>query len=367
MAYINDSSNMPCMRLNRDSIRLVLTCFQLFITALALLHVRLGRPIYFGPYHCLIWAPTLIFVATGTAAAVILADTGIDSLWGGLAAYTTTIGVATSICFGCLVGTLLLIRHNVNAAAQAELDDQDSWPPMEKKIMRRSITTEDLEALKEGSSWITSHRSSSSRQNSISAFSFSTTQHSTHVSNNLPTGSLPSVLPKSSYWFGTATPGSTALMSQEFIPPVPRVPSPYRAHTPPLDELNDLADPFHRSPSREAKSSANSWLSSPSVSQETITEWSFPTTQLGSPNGNVNEQDQVARPAVSPTVYEHPIDVPLAQNKPLSQSQVLGGYAPQGNAIGLSPKASKDVEISISRCVVWAISIWLPLVSFVTS
>lgn len=145
------------------------TCL-LFISTLTLLYVRLGRPVNFGPFHALIWAPTLIFVASGIAAAAVLADIGIGSLWAGLAAYTTAVGVSTSISLGCLIGTLLLIRHNVNAAAQAELEDQDSWPPVKEKIIRRSITTEDLEALKEGSSWITSHRSSSSRQNSISAF-----------------------------------------------------------------------------------------------------------------------------------------------------------------------------------------------------
>lgn len=293
--------------------------------------------------------------------AVVLADIGIGSLWAGLAAYTTAIGVSTSISLGCLIGTLLLIRHNVNVAAQAELDDQDSWPPMKEKTIRRSIATEDLEALKEGSSWITSHRSSSSRQNSISAFSFSTAHHPTHGTTNPATGSVPSILPKSSYWFGTATPGSAALISQESIPPVPRVPSPYRPRTPPLDDLHDSADPFHRSPSREAKSSANSWLSSPSVSQEMMTEWSFPTTRPASPNAN--EQELAARNASSPTVYD-PIDsAPAVADRSLSRSQVLGGYAPQGNMVGLSPKASKDVDISVFRCVVWALSIWLPLVS----
>ncbi|GJJ07275.1 hypothetical protein Clacol_001475 [Clathrus columnatus] len=331
------------------------TCF-LFIIALTLLYVRLGRAVYFGPLHSLIWAPTLVFVGTGTAVATVLANTGVPSLWAGVAAYTTIIGVATSIIFGCLVGTLLLIRHNVNAAAQAELEEQNSWPPMEKKIIRRSICTEDLEALKEGSSWITSHRSSSSCQNSISAFSFSTAHHSTHGTANHATGLSSSIPSKSSNWLGTTILGS-APDSQDVIPPVPRVPSPYRPHTPPKDQLNDLTDPFHRSPSREAKSSANSWLTSPSVSQETVTEWSFPTTRSVSPS--VTEQD--ARGAVSPTVYEYPIDTPSTPNKSLSRSQVLGGYAPQGNVATLSPKASQDVNISVFRCIGWAVFIWLPL------
>lgn len=93
-----------------------------------------------------------------------------------------------------------------------------------------------------------------------------------------------------------------------------------------------------------------------------MTEWSFPTTRPASPNAN--EQEMAARDAPSPTVYEDPINsAPEAANRSLSRSQVLGGYAPQGNVVGLSPKASKDVDISVFRCVVWALSIWLPLVS----
>ena len=230
------------------------------------------------------------------------------------------------------------------------------------------MTTDDIEALKEGSSWITSHRSStSSRQNSISAFSFSTTHHSTHGTTAPITGSVPSVLPKSSYWFGTATPNSAALISQDSIPPVPRVPSPYRDRpiTPPPDgELTDLSDPFHRSPPREAKSSANSWLTSPSVSQATLTEFSFPTTRPESPN----EHDQLTRTAaVTPTACEPRVShshsrASTAVNR-LGESRVLGGYGLQGNSVGLSPKASKDVDISAVCCVAWAISIWLPVVS----
>ncbi|KAF8528778.1 hypothetical protein BU17DRAFT_37112 [Hysterangium stoloniferum] len=342
---------------------LVLTTRQtclLFLVGLTLLYVRLGRSVTFGPKHCLIWAPTVIFVAAGTTVAAVLSTLGGDTLWGGLAAYSTVIGSLTTACLGCLIGTLLLIRHNVNMAAQAEVEDQD-WPPLKEKVIRRSIGTDDLEALKEGSSWITSHRSSSSRQLSISAFSFSTAHQSNHGTTAPVTGSQPSVLPKSSYWFGTATPNSAALISQESIPPVPRVPSPYRDRpsTPPATvEDPALLDPFHRSPPRPAKSSANSWLTSPSASQATLSEFSFPTTRPGSP------PHQEQRTALTPTVYEHPVSHSRAAPslKPLSESRVLGGYARNGSTqAGLSHKASKDVDVSVFRCIAWTASIWLPL------
>lgn len=339
---------------------------QFFIIALTLLYVRRGHSVSFGPKYCFIWVPTLVFVGTGLAFGAILSSVGVNTLWGGLAAYSTVIGIATTAAFGCLVGTLLLIRHNVNMAAQAELDEKE-WPPLKViKHRRRSITTEDIEALQEGSSWITSHHSSSSRQLSISAFSFSTVRHSTHGTSGPISGSNPSVLPKSSYWFGTGTPNSAAVISNDSIPPVPRVPSPYRdrPRTPPHASYDDLSDPFHRSPPRPPKSSANSWLTSPSVSQVTISEFSFPTTRSrpASPN---EQEEQLNHPPATPTVvYEqealHPT---VVTGQTLSESRVLGGYGPQDRSTGLSPKASKDVNISIFRCVAWAISIWLPLVS----
>ncbi|KAF8592665.1 hypothetical protein K439DRAFT_1625998 [Ramaria rubella] len=337
------------------------TCL-LFIVSLTLLYVRLGRSVSFGPKHCLIWAPTLIFVATGTGVGAVLAGIGMNTLWGGLVAFSTTIAVLTTVSMGCLIGTLLLIRHNINMVAQAELEDKE-WPPVKEKVTHQSIATEDIEALKDGSSWITSHRSSaSSRQNSISAFSFSTAHHSARGDTIPITGSAPSVLPKSSYWFGTATPNSAALISQDSIPPVPRVPSPYRdrpSTPPPVAPYTDLSDPFHRSPPRQAKSSANSWLTSPSVSQVTLTEFSFPTTRPGTPN----EHEQLTRTALTPTVYENRATHSRATTavQPLAESRVLGGYGLQSGLAGLSPKASRDIDISVGRCLAWTVSIWLPI------
>lgn len=147
------------------------------------------------------------------------------------------------------------------------------------------------------------------------------------------------------------------MISQESIPPVPRVPSPYRDRpsTPPAVTYTDLSDPFHRSPPREPKSSANSWLTSPSVSQVTLSEFSFPTTRPGSP---------AEHPPATPTVFESEAPRPrptLRQSQ--SASRVLGGYGPQDAVSGLSAKANKDVDISKARCVAWIMAIWLPLVS----
>ena len=326
---------------------LMLTFLQFFISALTLLYVRLGRSVSFGPKHCLLWAPTLVFV-TGAGVGAVRSQVDVNTVWRGLVVYCTSIAVLTYASLGCVVATLLIVRHNVKMAAQTEVDDKE-WPSIKGKLARRSIASDDIEALKEGSSWITSHRSSAgSQRNSISAFSFSTTHHSTQDTTAPVTGSAPSILPNSSYWFGTATPNSAVPLSQDFILAVPRVPSPChrRPTTPPPrpnGALTDLSDPFHRNP-RQAETSANSWLTSPPASQATLT-------------GAIDSYRSY------PTEYEHRVSRGTIAVQPLAESSVLGGYGLHENVSGLSPKASKDVDISVFRCVAWTASIWLPIVS----
>lgn len=144
------------------------------VSALTLLHVRMGRPVAFGGKHWMLWAPTLVLVATSTALAGVFAATNVTGLFVGLVAYSTSIAVFSSVVFGCLVGTLVIIKRNL--ASFNEI--RDPWPPAKEieEKPRPSFATEDIDALKDGSSWITSR--ASSRCESVSAFSFST--HYTH-------------------------------------------------------------------------------------------------------------------------------------------------------------------------------------------
>ena len=336
------------------------TC-MLIVALLTLLHIRMARSVSFGNKHWMLWAPTLLLAITSTSIAGILAGTGLQSLFIGLVAYSTTVAIISSILFGCLITTLIIIRRNLYA-----LDDmRNPWPPVKEleEKPRPSFATEDIDALKDGSSWITSR--ASSRNDSISAFSFST-HHSAKMSNGsvqLPhpaTASYPSIPPKSSFWFNPATPYSGR---ESPVPPVPPLPAPYRPSSPTAENLNNDPDPFRRQPTPRM-GSQSSWLSEPSTYQPTLSAWSFPTTHPDS------ETHQQALPELhsdnhyTSTVLSRPFTPAMAS------AEVLGGYGYSPSDAALTEKGvlktspSKDLDISIYRAVGWLVSIWIPLVRF---
>lgn len=339
------------------------TCL-LVVAALTLLHVRLGRPVSFGPKHWTLWAPTLLIVVTSTTMAGILSRVEITSLFLGIVAYSTTIAVLSTIAFGCLIGTLMIIRRNLMALNEPK----DSWPPAMEKQPRPSFATEDIDALKDGSSWITSNASSQhSRHNSVSAFSFSTAHSaipSTHGSVRAPhpaTGSYPSIPGKSSFWFSPLTPhgGRTSP-----VPPVPPLPMPYRPVSPTSASVADDPDPFRRSvPQVPRMGSQSSWLTENSASQTTLTAWSYPTTRPGTPAPGTADVHTDLLPS---TAVSRP-------HTPALSSAVLGGYgyAPTPVTHGAAEKAlaafstapAKDMDVSAQRIIGWLVIIWVPLVS----
>jgi hypothetical protein len=256
--------------------------------------------------------------------------------------------VASTIMFSYLAMTLLSIRRNLLHRLEA---------PAEKGP-RPSFATEDIDALKEGSSWLTS--AAGSRRDSMSAWSFSTWHSplpSTQGSVRDPRlGSHTSLPPKSSFWFGAN--------GDEEIPPVPPIPSPYR-HDAEKACHEDEPEPFaYRNHRRPPKSSNESWLSSPSVSQETMTAFSFPSSRPASPSnsqiGHSNKDAFVSsRTAVSP--------MPVSPLPHLSNAKVLGGYG----HVGMTEKgssttnldASKTLDISLAKMLLWFAMIWVPFVS----
>ncbi|KAL6309855.1 hypothetical protein BKA93DRAFT_925199 [Sparassis latifolia] len=326
----------------------------LFVVAsLALVHVRIGRPVAFGRKHWMLWAPTLLLAVTSTSLAGVLAATNVSSLFIGLVAYSTTIAVASSAAFLFLIGTLVVIRRNLDALNEI----RDPWPPAKEvdEMPRPSFATEDVDALRDGSSWITSR--ASSRSESISAFSFST-HHSAKPSNasarmmsqHPAAASNPSIPPKSSFWFNPAAPYAGR---ESPVPPVPPLPAPYRPPSP--GSLNDDPDPFRRNEPRSRMGSQSSWLTESSVSQPTLTAWSFPTTCHEVPPAS-STQDLLPSTAVS-----RPITPAMAS------AQVLGGYgyspeaahAEKGLAALTSVPAS-DLDVSIYRAIGWLLLIWIP-------
>ncbi|KAI0353082.1 hypothetical protein OH77DRAFT_1522848 [Trametes cingulata] len=331
------------------------------VSALTLLHVRMGRPVAFGGKHWMLWAPTLVLVVTSTALAGVFAATNVTSLFVGLVAYSTTIAVFSSIAFCCLVGTLIIIKRNLAALN----DIRDPWPPakeVEEEKPRPSFATEDIDALKDGSSWITSR--ASSRCESISAFSFSThhTHHSRVASNasarmlpNPATASYPSLAPKSSFWFNPATPYG----SRESVPPVPPLPAPYRPASTTSAQINNDPDPFKRQAPRMG--SQSSWLTEPSVYQPTLSNWSFPTTQPPSPPPSAATLPGLGTDMLPSTAVSRPMTPAMAS------AEVLGGYGyvPENQAEtgfnSFTSHSSGDLDMTIYRTIGWLLMIWVPL------
>jgi len=307
----------------------------------------------------MIWAPTLLLVVTSTALAGVISGAGVKSLFTGLAAYSSVVAILSTIAFGCLIGTLIAIKRNLAALNE----DTEPWPPvrMIQEKSRPSFGTEEIDAIRDGASWITSN--ASSRHNSISAWSFSThhttmaSSHHGHASGRPQTGSHPSIPAKSSFWFGSSAP------PDDDIPPVPPLPSPYGPLSPTSETLSD-PDPFRRDiPSplpnypRGRLGSQNSWLTSTNGSHTTLTAWSYPTAyHEGTPS-------TPSTPDLHSTI-NRPVTPALAN------AQVLGGYgyapgsleAEKGLAALATPSGT-HIDISISRLLTWLVTIWVPLVS----
>ena len=292
----------------------------------------------------------------------VLAGADFPSFFIGMIAYSsslTFIGVAVLVA---LVGTLVTIRRNLTSTA--ELDD--SWPPMRQVDQGRpSFAQEDIDGLKEGSSWITSD-GGSCHGGSVSAFSFST--HQTHVrrssnsSSNFHHGSAP---PKSTFWSSSEAPGRISP-----VPPVPRLPAPYRPASPSSSGVCDDPDPFRRTVGNDPRvrgGSQASWLTEPSVAPSTVTTWSFPATRPPTrsntpamfPRSTTDLHAELLRPAVPSR----------PQTPAISSAQVLGGYGFSDVSLtekqaGLAAVPEGDLDTSVARVMIWFISALLPCVSF---
>ena len=293
----------------------------------------------------------LVLVFTSTSVAGILSGSGVDTLFYGLMSYSMVIAVSSTAAFACLIRTLFVIKKNLSAA--------NEWPPVRQieEKPRPSFATEDIDAIRDGASWITSN--ASSRPNSISAWSFST-HHTVATSHHgrPQTGNHPSVPAKSAFWFGSTEP------NEFHVPPVPPLPSPYGPTSPTSAGLAD-EDPFRRdlpplpNHPRTRLGSQSSWLTSSNGSHTTITAWSYPTAHHEDAIRNVSTPD---------------LQTALATTRPvtsaLANAQVLGGYgyapgsleAEQGLA-GLATPPGTTIDISLYYALGWSIMIWLPLVS----
>lgn len=361
----------------------------LVVSGLTLIHIRMGRSVSFGRKHWMIWAPTFLLGSMSTTLAAILAGAGVPSFFAGVVAYSAINALLSTAAFGGLVYTLVVIKRNLAALNEPT----DSWPPVKEveEKPRPSFATEDVDGLREGSSWLTSD-AGSSRHESMSNWSFST-HHTRQGSMRLNSAASQHSQPKSSYWFNPPSGGDAS------IPPVPPLPSAYRANTSPTCVMNEDPDPFRRDvPSRPRLGSQSSWLSSPSVSQATLSAWSYSATGSAvNINAGLLPHTIPSRPATPltgsvidvnaallPHALHSRLTTPVASvvdlnaalvpqvepSRPptpaLSSAKVLGGYGytadPEKGITSLAVTGG-EVDVSYSKYMFWLLSIWVPFVS----
>jgi len=334
----------------------------LMVIFITLLHVRMAHPVSFGGTQWMVWAPTVLLTCTSTAVAGILAGSGVESLFYGLTAYSSSIAAITAIAIAFLVRTLFAIKRNLTAFDEST----EPWPPVREieDKARPSFGTEDIDAIKDGASWITSEPGS--RRQSISTWSFSTHQTATTTHGRPQSTNHPSVPAKSAFWFGSNTPGDVQ------VPPVPPLPSPYGPPALTPDGLPDL-DPFRREVPKSYKDiksrlgSQSSWLSSDG-SHTAFTTWSFPDNpENGVQNADVHSSMGSTRDLKLHDGSHSPTPTGL------SSAQVLGGYgfAPgtteAENGISSLLSNGSMVVTSIPSLFSWLVTILLPLVSVPSS
>ena len=317
------------------------TCF-LIISALILIHVRRRKSVSFGYAHSYLWVPVLFIASVSTVVAGLIADRIPGSFLIGYIVYSSTTAILNTFIFGSLVGGLIVIKRSL-ANFELEQARKESIPVGETPAdsEKPPQPTLDIEAIREGSLWISSMGGSHRRDEPTYPYSYSTTSSRTRATQNIAVSSDQAIPPRSTVWPPQGTHSSTSS----------RNPSPRR------DDIhaNDFGyAPFrNRTQSLRAAaaaaaaltvSSQGSWISSSLGTRPTLSAWSYPTQRSSPPS----------RPQ---SVVEDTIALAGDHRAP-SAPRVEKGTVSPGSAAG----RSQEIEVSTLRILAWLAGVWAPLV-----
>ena len=251
------------------------TCF-LIISAIILINVRRRKSVSFGRAHSYLWVSVLFIASVSTVAAGLIADRIPGSFLIGYIGYTATTSIMYNVVFGSLVGGLIIIKRSL-ANFELEQARKESKPVGETPAEKPPQLTLDIEAIREGSLWLTPAGSSHLRDEPNYPYSYSTTSSRPRATQNIAISSDQATPPRSTVWPPWGTDSSTSS----------RNPSLRRddIHT------NDIGyAPFrNRTQSLRAAaaaaaaltvSSQGSWISSSLGARPTLSAWSYPTPAL---------------------------------------------------------------------------------------
>ncbi|KAI9457000.1 hypothetical protein BJY52DRAFT_1187617 [Lactarius psammicola] len=313
------------------------TCF-LIVSALILIHVRLRKSVSFGIAHWLLWAPLVFLATVSTIIAGIFAATTTSPgriFRVGYITYSSAIAVLNTVMFGCFVGTLVVIKRSLESFHKAQSSNESAEKP------QADFATEDINVIREGSSWITS--TTSSRQDATS-ISHSTTR-TRHTS--LSAAASPERTLRFPLW---PPPGTHAYSS------LPQTPSPYRDFEPFRRRAQSLRA------AALSLSSRNSWITSSFGTHPTLSAWSFPTTSISGHDPTSIEGVAGSAIASTPTQYRSPASVrpPTVAVPGVRALDNQAEEKDQSSAPSSAP-SSPVIEISVLRILAWLAGVWVPL------
>jgi hypothetical protein len=324
------------------------TCL-LIISALILAHVRRRKSVSLGYAHWFLWVPLLSFAGVSTVAAGLFAGAvpGRRFLVGYIV-YSSTTAILNTIIFGSLVGSLVIVKRSLANFDQAKKESND--PPGETTTAEKpriAFATEDIDAIREGSLWITSTTSSRRRGEPSSSYTpHSTASNRTRMTQNIP----PEQNNPPRFPFPFLPPQGAHSSTSS------RNPSPRRGDA----HANDFGYAPFRSRTQSLRaaaaaaaaltlSSQGSWISSSLGTHPTLSAWSYPTQRSNPPNRAQSAADDTAIAVAGERYAPSPVQ------------------AERGTAASPASTArsrSQEIEISTLRILAWLAGVWTPLVCF---
>ncbi|KAH8984255.1 hypothetical protein EDB92DRAFT_1950964 [Lactarius akahatsu] len=303
------------------------TCF-LIVSALILIHVRLRKSVSFGVAHWLLWQ----------ASSPLRQRLPGHIFRVGYIAYSSAVAVLNTVMFGCFVGTLIFIKRSLESFHKAQSSNDSA---------QAALATEEVDAIRDGSTWITSTTSSRPDATTTTSISHSTTR-TRLTSQSAATSPEPLRFP---FW---APPVPYAYSS------LPQTPFPRRDDAPCRD-----FEPFRRRAQslRAAAlslSSRNSWITSSFGTHPTLSAWSFPTLSSHQPS-RVDEVESFAI-ASTPSQDRSPVSV---RPPPAAVPGVRALDDQTEKTQPSSPPSSAPpppvIDISVMRILAWLAGVWVPL------
>jgi hypothetical protein len=344
------------------------TCF-LVVSALIVIHVRLRKSVSFGRVHWFLWVPLALLASVSTIVVVLLVGDTMTTasqqrFLVGYIAYSSTIAVLNTAMFGTLVRSLIIIKRSLAHSNQVTAIKESKAFRETVEKPQVSLTSGDIDAVREGSSWITSP-ASSRRHRSGSLYSYSTTRTGATRSPVTP----PEREPATTLPFPIRpTPGTRLPSSSQSPPPRRRAGSYVNTDFGPVRRRTQSLRTAVTTAAALTLSSQGSWIPSSLGTRPTYSAWSYPSTPRSSPRSRTQSTSHVRSTIAStPTHDMSPSSARsgvVGRTVAANNGQFVPSTLQAGKGIASNGAASRSpqIEVSTLRIIAWLAGVWVPLV-----